>query len=115
MLAACGGKPRSVEDHIRLFIYENQSANGGQFVAWANTNLTDYSSRQIYRALYNEGKSQAKQGHPNTIVALSYAAKAWAKDKGLSYRYGQWDTLHEEALSNLRDVPHGDLQLWPTK
>ena len=112
MLVACNSQPRPIEDEIRLYLYENQTDTGQQFVRWADKNLSDYSSRQIDRALYNEGKSQAKQGHPNAVVALSFAAQAWAEDNGLSYKYSKWHMLHQEAIDNLRDVPNGKLQLW---
>jgi hypothetical protein len=116
LLVACtaAGPDRSLEDKIREYLYRYQPTTGQQFVKWANRNLAGYSSRQVYRALYDEAKFQADLGHPNVVGVLSFAAKAWAEEKGLQYDPGQWMNFQQEAISNLRSEP-GELQLWPTE
>jgi hypothetical protein len=115
LLMACGSQPRSPEDQIRSYIFENPSATGEQFVDWADENLSEYSDRKIYSALYNEGKAQGEQGHPNAIAALSFAARAWAEDKGLPYSPNRWLELQQNAISNLHEPSNGKFPFWPTK
>ena len=111
-LVACGSQ-LTPEQEIHEYLYMNQPVTGEQFIAWADENLADYPNRRVYRALYNEGESQAKKGHPNAIVVLNQAAKAWAKDKGLHYETKHWLGLYDEAMANLAEAPHGELKLWP--
>jgi hypothetical protein len=112
MMGACGRPELSPESQIRSYLYQNQRTTGEQFVEWANKNLAQYPTRRVYKALYNEGTSHAKSGHPNAIAMLSYAARAWAADKHLQYDPSDWQKLQEQAIANLREDP-GELQLWP--
>lgn len=104
---------RSLQDEIRYYFYENQPTKGQEFVNWANKNLKSYSSRKIYQALISEGESHAKQGHPNAIAIISYAAAAWAKEKQLQYDIKDWQKLQDEAVKNQRE-DLGDVELWPS-
>lgn len=115
-LTACGADMVSLSDlrsTIRNYLYkaENQPTTGPQFVKWAEQNLTGYTTREIDRALREEGAYQAEQGHPNTVGVLSYAAQAWARAKGLQYDENYWVKLSEQAKANLRQP--GKLQMWP--
>lgn len=114
ILAACGSQP-TPEEQIRQFIFTNQPSTPKQFVRWANTNLTDYSSRQIYNAILSEGQRQAGLGHANAVNVLSQAALAWAQEKHLRYNPDEWVETQKIAISNLRQGPAGELQLWPSK
>ena len=113
MLGACGQSELSPESQIRNYLYQNQRTADEQFVKWANENLAQYSTRRVYKALYNEGMSHAESGHPNAIAILSYAARAWAADKHLPYDPNDWQKLQEQAIANLREDP-GELKLWPS-
>jgi len=104
---------RNLQESIHYYIYDQQPVNGTAFVQWANVHLSKYSARDVQKALYKEGKRQAKEGHPNAVAALSFADQAWAKEKGLKYDRDQWVKLQETAKDNLRETPSGTLQLWP--
>ena len=112
--SACGPQP-TPEEQIRQFIFTNQPTTPEQFVRWANKNLADYSTRQVYKAIYNEGERQAELGHANAVGVLSHAALAWSETKNLQYNPAEWTEIQQEAISNLRQGPAGELQLWPTK
>ncbi|HRV90545.1 MAG TPA: hypothetical protein P5526_00100 [Anaerolineae bacterium] len=114
ILSSCGSQP-TPEEQIRQFIFTNQPSTPEQFVRWANTNLTDYSTRQIYKAIYSEGERQAELGHANAVGVLSHAALAWAEAKHLQYNPAEWTEIQQTAISNLRQGPAGELQLWPNK
>ncbi len=116
ILAACSSPAasRSPEDQIREYLYRYQPTTGQQFVNWADTNLSDYTPRQVHIALQNEGKSQAELGHPNAVGVLSFAAQAWAQEKGLQYDPNQWLALQQEAMNNLPSEPP-KLQLWSSQ
>lgn len=114
ILAACGSQS-TPEEQIRQFIFTNQPSTPEQFVRWANTNLTAYSSRQIYKAIFSEGQRQAELGHANAVNVLSQAALAWAQEKHLRYNPDEWAETQKIAISNLRQGPAGELQLWPSK
>ena len=81
---------------------------------WANRNLTDYSTRQVYKAIYNEGERQAELGHANAVGVLSHAALAWSEAKNLRYNPAEWTEIQQLAIRNLREGPAGELKLWPT-
>ncbi|MFN8455276.1 MAG: hypothetical protein U0401_11525 [Anaerolineae bacterium] len=102
----------SLNKQIREYFYKYQPTTGEQFVEWANQNLTDYSAQQIYTTLHDEGKFEAKLGHPNIVGVLSFATRAWAKQNDFRYDAAHWLALQTEAKRNLREDP-GKLQLWP--
>jgi hypothetical protein len=112
-LAACGPKALTPEQQIREYIFVHQPVTGSDFVAWANVALADYPSRRIYRALYDQGQIQAEEGHPNAVATLSFAARAWAEEKNLTYNPADWLAMQQQAIANLRDDP-GQINLWPT-
>ncbi len=117
-LSACGGiatPQRNLQESVHYYIFDRQPISGAAFVSWANSNLSQYSARKVQKALYTEGKRQAKEGHPNAVAALSLADQAWAKEKGLEYKRDKWVKLQEEAKANVKTSPSGTLQLWPTK
>ena len=105
---------RNLQESIHYYIYDQQPVSGAAFVQWANVHLTQYSARDVQKALYTEGKRQAKEGHPNAVAALSFADQAWAKEKGLKYDRDRWVKLQETAKENIRTTPSGTLQLWPS-
>lgn len=112
--SACGSIPNlSLEGQIREYLYKYQPTTGDQFVEWANGNLLPaYSPRQVYIAVYNEAKFQAKLKHPNVVGVLSFAARAWAKQNNFQYDGQQWLALQQEAIKDLRTTPD-KIQLWP--
>ncbi len=119
-VVACAGNSiatpeRNLQESVHYYIYDQQPVSGAEFVQWANANLKKYSAKQVQKALYTEGKRQAKEGHPNAVAALSFADQAWSKEKGLKYDRDRWVGLQEEAKKNLRETPSGTLQLWPSK
>lgn len=114
ILLSCGPQP-TPEEEIRQFIFTNQPSTPEEFVRWANTNLTNHSTRQIYKAIHNEGERQAELGHANAVGVLSHAARAWAEAKNLQYDSSEWGKVQQAAIDNLRQGPEGELQLWPTK
>jgi hypothetical protein len=113
MMGACTQSELPPESQIRNYLYQNQPMTAEKFVEWANEHLAQYSTRRVYKALYNEGTSHAKSGHPNAVAMLSYAARAWAADKHLPYDPNDWQKLQEQAIANIRQDP-GELQLWPS-
>ncbi len=119
ILPACGNSisapQRNLQKSVHYYIFDQQPVSGAAFVGWANSNLSQYSARKVQKALYTEGKRQAKEGHPNAIAALSLADQAWAKEKGLEYKRDTWAKLQEEAKANVKTSPSGTLQLWPSK
>lgn len=119
LLSACGNSiatpQRGLQESVHYYIFDQQPISGSAFVSWANSNLSQYSARKVQKALYTEGKRQAKEGHPNAVAALSLADQAWAKKKGLEYKRDIWVKLQEEAKANVKTSPSGTLQLWPTK
>ncbi len=106
---------RNLQESVHYYIYDQQPVSGAAFVQWANAHLNKYSARDVQKALYTEGKRQAKEGHPNAVAALSFADQAWAKEKGLKYDRDRWIKLQETAKENMREIPEGTLQLWPSK
>lgn len=115
---ACAGTSivtpeRNLQESVHYYIYDQQPVSGAAFVQWADAHLSRYSAKQVQKALYTEGKRQAKEGHPNAVAALSFADQAWSKEKGLKYDRDRWVKLQETAKENLRQVPSGTLQLWP--
>jgi hypothetical protein len=105
LLTACNEEEPEPESLIRSFIYENQPVTEEDFLRWAGKNLSGFSSRRVYEAIYNEGKSQAKQGHPAATGVLQSLAKAWSRAKGLPYNTETWKDLQKEALDNLEANP----------
>ncbi len=104
---------RGLQGDIHYYIFDQQPVTGQEFVRWADQELTQYSSREVQKALYEEGKRQAKEGHPNAVAVLSYADQAWAEAKHLKYDRDQWYNLQTEAKNNMRALPQNDIQLWP--
>lgn len=113
VISGCGfNSPLPLQHRIRVFFYENQEKAETKFVNWAKNNLSEYSNETIMNALVEEGKYHASQGHPNAISVISVAAKNWAKETHLRYSIKDWQKLHQQAVSNLRDEP-GELEIWP--
>jgi len=119
MLACSNPAPstpkRGLQESIHYYIFDEQPTTGAQFVRWADSNLSKYSARQVYKAIQKEASYQAKQGHPNAVGVLSFCASAWAKDKGLEYSANDWVDMQLEAKENLRELPTGEINLWPKK
>jgi|GEM_PF-2704189 len=111
-LAACNEPEPEPEDLIRGYIYENQPVTDEAFMEWAGKNLSQFSSRRVYEAIYTEAQSQAEQGHPTATGVLQALAKEWARAKGLSFNVEDWRDLQKEALENVESSPtlRG---LWP--
>lgn len=112
LLTACNEPEPEPEDLIRGFIYENQPVTDEAFMKWAGKNLSQFSSRRVYEAIYNEAQSQAEQGHPTATGVLQSLAREWARAKGLSFNIEDWRDLQKEALENVESAPtlRG---LWP--
>ncbi len=106
---------RNLQESIHYYIYDQQPVSGGAFVAWANANLSQYSTQSVQKALFKEGQRQAKEGHPNGVAALSFADQAWSKEKALTFKRDRWTALQKQATKNIRQTPSGTLQLWPSK
>jgi hypothetical protein len=114
-ITGCSGRaPATPEEQIRTYIYENQPVAEAEFVRWAGRNLSNYSSRRIHDAIYNEGKYQAEMGHPTATNVLQNLAKQWARANGFSYDPAAWRNIQEEAVANLQQSPTLR-QLWPAK
>ncbi|HMQ55660.1 MAG TPA: hypothetical protein PKD98_26505 [Anaerolineae bacterium] len=113
ILTACGSQPLTPEQQIREYIFVHQPVTGPDFVDWANVALADYPSRRVYRAIYSQGQTEADKGHPNAVATLSFAARAWAEEKNLTYNPTDWLAMQQQAIANLRDDP-GQINLWPT-
>ncbi len=106
---------RGLQESIHYYLFDEQPTTGAQFVSWANSNLSKYSARQVYKALQKEAEYQVTQGHPNAVGVLSFCASAWAKDNGLEYNANNWVDMQIEAKENVRSLPTGELNLWPKK
>ena len=102
---------RPLGDRIRNYLYASQPSTGEEFVAWATENLSDYTPREIYDALGEQGAFQAQRGHPNVVGVLSFCAKAWAEEYGFEYDPYEWVVWNQEAMANLRRP--GRFLLWP--
>ncbi len=99
VVVGCGGGSKgNLRDKLRQFLYEKQPSTASEFIAFANKDLTGFTSRQILDALYDEGKHQAAQGHPSAVGVLSQFAAGYADYKGASYDPAPWIKLQEEAI-----------------
>lgn len=101
------GSQRSLQQKIRKYLYDNQPTTSTEFLVFASKELSDYSSRDILKALLAEGEHQAGLGHPSAVGVLSHFASGYAKTKGLSYDADSWLELQQEALkkNTLKESP----------